>query len=250
MGAVGGLLGALFNSLNINLSKYRMRFLHRRGRIWKYVWWTLKIICSLSCAINIYIYRVFEAVLIVMVTTASIFIAATFLGTCIRENASANSFLNECPEIVNHILKDALCYSYIHYRVMLHSGMKQGPTFVHVLEQSPTTMTWLPWCSIPKKLLSSSCFTRMVRQPATIWILMLTKTSFSYITVCRCLYFSYTLHYVSHLFLHCLLDVRSWYSQWSVHPKSFDWCSLWTICGHCFWVGLNFNYSRITLVWY
>ena len=37
MGAVGGLLGALFNSLNINLSKYRMKFLHRRGRIWKYV---------------------------------------------------------------------------------------------------------------------------------------------------------------------------------------------------------------------
>ena len=35
MGAVGGLLGALFNSLNINLSKYRMKHLFRRNRIWR-----------------------------------------------------------------------------------------------------------------------------------------------------------------------------------------------------------------------
>ena len=46
----------------------------------------------------------FEAVLIVMVTTASVFIAATFLGTCIRENVSANSSLNECSDIVNYSL--------------------------------------------------------------------------------------------------------------------------------------------------
>ena len=37
MGVVGGLLGALFNSLNITLSRYRMKYLHRRRRIWQYV---------------------------------------------------------------------------------------------------------------------------------------------------------------------------------------------------------------------
>ena len=37
MGVVGGLLGALFNSLNITLSEYRMKYLHRRKRIWQYV---------------------------------------------------------------------------------------------------------------------------------------------------------------------------------------------------------------------
>ena len=37
MGAIGGLLGALFNSLNITVYKYRMKYLHRRGRIWRSV---------------------------------------------------------------------------------------------------------------------------------------------------------------------------------------------------------------------
>ena len=37
MGAVGGLMGALFNSLNVNLTKYRMNHLHRRHAIWRYV---------------------------------------------------------------------------------------------------------------------------------------------------------------------------------------------------------------------
>ena len=35
MGIVGGMLGALFNSLNIKLSEYRMKYLHRRRRIWQ-----------------------------------------------------------------------------------------------------------------------------------------------------------------------------------------------------------------------
>ena len=38
MGVVGGLLGALFNSLNISLSRYRLKYLHRRRRIWQYVY--------------------------------------------------------------------------------------------------------------------------------------------------------------------------------------------------------------------
>ena len=35
--------------------------------------------------------RVFEAVLIIMVTTASVFIAAVFLGTCVRKDTLADS---------------------------------------------------------------------------------------------------------------------------------------------------------------
>jgi len=31
MGAVGGLLGAIFNSLNISLTKYRMKYLFKRS---------------------------------------------------------------------------------------------------------------------------------------------------------------------------------------------------------------------------
>ena len=87
----------------------------------------------------------FEAVLIVMVTTASVFIAATFLGTCIHENVSANSLPNECQDNVKHGLKlfSLALYIHVHCRGMLLSGMKQGPTFVHVLEQYPTIMTWL-----------------------------------------------------------------------------------------------------------
>lgn len=37
MGVVGGLLGALFNSLNVSLARYRLKYLHRRRRIWQYV---------------------------------------------------------------------------------------------------------------------------------------------------------------------------------------------------------------------
>ena len=37
MGAVGGLMGALFNSLNTRITIYRMVYLHRRRRIWRYL---------------------------------------------------------------------------------------------------------------------------------------------------------------------------------------------------------------------
>ena len=64
MGAVGGLLGALFNSINTRITIYRMKYLLRRRRAWNY-------------------WRIFEAVLIVMVTTTSIYLAAMLLGTCV-----------------------------------------------------------------------------------------------------------------------------------------------------------------------
>ena len=44
-------------------------------------------------------YRVIEAVLIIVVTTASVFIAATFLGTCVPENSpteTVNRDINNC----------------------------------------------------------------------------------------------------------------------------------------------------------
>ena len=39
IGAIGGSLGALFNSLNVNLTKYRMKYLYQRSqhRIWRFV---------------------------------------------------------------------------------------------------------------------------------------------------------------------------------------------------------------------
>ena len=40
-------------------------------------------ICDINFAIDV---RILEAVLIIMVTTASIFIAAMFLGTCVRKD--------------------------------------------------------------------------------------------------------------------------------------------------------------------
>ena len=46
--------------------------------------------------------RVFEAVLIIMVTTASIFIATVFLGTCVRKDTLADS--STCQEYVNLII--------------------------------------------------------------------------------------------------------------------------------------------------
>jgi chloride channel 6 len=61
MGAVGGLLGALFNSINTQITIYRLKYLIRRRRVWRMV----------------------EAVLIIMCTTAAVSIAVTVLGTCV-----------------------------------------------------------------------------------------------------------------------------------------------------------------------
>ncbi|XP_033097754.1 chloride transport protein 6-like isoform X2 [Anneissia japonica] len=60
MGFVGGLLGALFNSLNKTLTRYRLRHV---------------------CQKKVYV-RILEAVLIAMVTTFVAFLAAMTLGVC------------------------------------------------------------------------------------------------------------------------------------------------------------------------
>ena len=54
-----------------------------------------------ACILLLFVktYRVFEALLIVAVTTSSVFIAATFLGTCIRENNP--TLPDNCPDFVS-----------------------------------------------------------------------------------------------------------------------------------------------------
>lgn len=104
MGVVGGLLGALFNSLNVSLARYRLKYLHRRRRIWQYV--PLATFTSENRVIGpIMLYlckiRVIEAILIVIVTTASVFIVATFLGTCVRENTLTDT--SDCPGFVSKL---------------------------------------------------------------------------------------------------------------------------------------------------
>lgn len=102
MGAVGGLLGAFFNGLNIILYKYRMKYLHKRGRIWRYeiilyfIQWHLTCVTLILCMC---IYRMIEAVLIIMVTTASIFIAAIFLGTCVHVQDDTLADSTSCSAI-------------------------------------------------------------------------------------------------------------------------------------------------------
>ena len=59
---------------------------------------------------------------------------------------------------------------------------------------------------------------------------------FCCLIICRCLYASYPLYYVSHLFLYCLLDVWSRDSQRSFYSQPFDWCSLRKIRSHDLWV--------------
>ena len=54
--------------------------------------------------------------------------------------------------------------------------------------------------------------------------------------MCRCLFFAHSLDYVSAVFLCCLLDVRSWHSQWSLHPVHHDWSMLWKVYRYHFWV--------------
>ncbi|XP_065186325.1 H(+)/Cl(-) exchange transporter 6-like [Sycon ciliatum] len=60
IGAIGGLLGAAFNTLNTILTRYRMKHVQRKGKIVK----------------------ILEAILISMVTTTATFAALTMMGTC------------------------------------------------------------------------------------------------------------------------------------------------------------------------
>ncbi|KAM4703252.1 H(+)/Cl(-) exchange transporter 6 isoform 2-T2 [Rhinophrynus dorsalis] len=60
MGVIGGLLGATFNCLNTRLSKYRMRNVHPKPKL----------------------VRVFESLLVSLVTTLIVFVASMVLGEC------------------------------------------------------------------------------------------------------------------------------------------------------------------------
>ena len=156
-------MGALFNNLNINLTKYRMRYLSRRNRAWKYVC-VCKCVCW-ACSIIVNNYSVAEVVLIAMVTTVVVFCAATLLGSCRHESHLSQKQMY-CPEIVvrDKQLMDtyspqfssvSLSFS-LHSRVMLLSEMKPETIFVLAMESSlrrtSTTITiWPLSCSTLKK---------------------------------------------------------------------------------------------------
>jgi chloride channel 6 len=87
MGAVGGLLGALFNSINTQITIYRLKYLIRRRRVW----------------------RMLEAVLIIICTTAAVSIAVMLLGTCVPvRNANRANF---DPNAGIHIYRPVHCVS-------------------------------------------------------------------------------------------------------------------------------------------
>ena len=54
---------------------------------------------ELCICVSINNYRIVEAILIAIVTTASVFIVATFLGTCVRENTLTDT--SDCPGFVS-----------------------------------------------------------------------------------------------------------------------------------------------------
>ena len=111
--------------------------------------------------------RIPEAVLIIMVTTSCIFLAATLMGTCVHEkNINHEEVL--CPGItvasitglcdrttfeLISLANDIMFWS----RVMSVFGMRPETTSVPVKGSSPnplpsTTMTWLPCSSTHKRL--------------------------------------------------------------------------------------------------
>ncbi|XP_077407329.1 H(+)/Cl(-) exchange transporter 6 isoform X1 [Vanacampus margaritifer] len=88
MGLVGGLLGALFNCMNKNLSKYRMRHIHPKAKF----------------------IRVLESLLVAMVTTVVVFAASMLLGEC-RDLYSPTGHNNTLSvgEDINSTLRQYFC---------------------------------------------------------------------------------------------------------------------------------------------
>ena len=90
--------------------------------------------------------RVVEAILIVIVTTASVFIVATFLGTCVRENTLTDT--SDCPGFVSlskFYLSSRSCSNIRPlFRVIIHLRMRPGAISALHLEQTSFSMTWLP----------------------------------------------------------------------------------------------------------
>lgn len=107
MGAVGGLLGALFNSINTQITIYRLKYLIRRKRLWRSVVYVLLYIYLVSC--SLILYRVLEAVLIVMCTTAAVSIATMLLGTCVPV-VNENNRANYDPSVHNFIYQPVSVY--------------------------------------------------------------------------------------------------------------------------------------------
>lgn len=108
MGAVGGLLGALFNDLNINLTTYRMKYLYKRSqsKIWRYSLTTHRFLrllanynmklarfklgyfahCVYKLLYVFVFFRIVEVLLIALVTTAGVFTCSMLFGTCLHES--------------------------------------------------------------------------------------------------------------------------------------------------------------------
>ncbi|XP_060930215.1 H(+)/Cl(-) exchange transporter 6 [Limanda limanda] len=88
MGAVGGLLGALFNCMNKCLSKYRIRHIHPKDKL----------------------IRVLESLLVAMVTTVVIFAASILLGEChdLPPPKSQNTTLSGSEDI-NSTIRQFFC---------------------------------------------------------------------------------------------------------------------------------------------
>ncbi|KAM7405444.1 hypothetical protein PAMP_012706 [Pampus punctatissimus] len=88
MGVVGGLLGALFNCMNKNLAKYRIRHIHPKAKF----------------------IRVLESLLVAMVTTVVTFAASMLLGECrdLSSPATHNATLSSSEDI-NSTIRQYFC---------------------------------------------------------------------------------------------------------------------------------------------
>ncbi|XP_061543047.1 H(+)/Cl(-) exchange transporter 6-like [Phycodurus eques] len=88
MGIAGGLLGALFNCMNKNLAKYRIRHIHPKAKF----------------------IRVIESLLVAMVTTVVVFSASMLLGEC-RDlySPSAHNTTHSVSEDINSTIRQYFC---------------------------------------------------------------------------------------------------------------------------------------------